>query len=95
MPASSKVRHLTLDDKGTMILQTVKIYPPSDAVSQSRRPEYSTDSQYGGRARSNLNPDYPDTHEFSEHQLEILPTLCYSMVGTKQMVTLLNKERPT
>jgi len=85
------VRHLTLDDKGTMILHTVKNYSPnspSDAVSQSRRPEYSTVSQNGGRARSNLNPDYPETHEFSEHQLEILPMLCYSVVGTKQMITI-------
>lgn len=88
MPSSSGVRHLTLDDKGIMILQTVNNYSPSDAVSQSRRPEYSTVSQNGGRARSNLNPDYPDTHEISEHQLEILATLCYSMVGTKQMITV-------
>lgn len=83
MPSSSGVRHLTLEDKGTMILQTVKKYSPSDAVSQFRRPKYSTIAQNGGRVRSNLNPDYPDTHEFSEHELEILPTLCYSMVGTK------------
>jgi hypothetical protein len=69
-----------------MILNIVKNYSPSDAVSQSRRPEYSMISRYGGRARSNLNPDYPDTHEFSEHQLEILPTLCCSTVGTKQMI---------
>jgi len=40
--------------------------------------EYSTVSQNGGRARSNLNPEYPDTHEFSEHQLEILPMLLFS-----------------
>jgi hypothetical protein len=83
VPSSSGARHSTLENKGTMILQTVKNYSPNDAVSQSRRPEYSTIAQNGRRVRSNLNPDYPDTHEFSEHQLEILPTLCYSMVGTK------------
>jgi len=51
VPSSSGVRHLTLEDKGTMILQTVKKYSPSDAVSQFRRPEYSTIAQNGGRVR--------------------------------------------
>jgi len=88
VPSSSGARPSTLEDEGTMILQIIKNYSPTDAVSQSRRPEYSTISQNGGTAKSNLNPDYPHTHEFSEHQLEILPTLCYSMVGTKQMITV-------
>lgn len=86
LPSSSRVRHWTLEDESTMILQTVKNYCPNDAVSQSRRPEYSTISWNGRRARSNMNPVYPDTHEFSEHRLEILRTLCYSTVGTKQMI---------
>jgi hypothetical protein len=79
--SSSKVRHLTLEDKGTMILQTVKNYSPSDSVTIQKTWILKNFSKWG-------NSKVKSESWLSEHQLEILSTPCYSMVGTKQMITV-------